>query len=144
VYSKFDRAATNVESLISTAFNNVKEGLDHTCVELDLSNPDGHAESLAPIIKGSWNFPGILVISDEIWHAILNVLGISKASEKSGYRHVVSGEGSRVPMFFIKVNPKEINLNQLSGYIKWLVVECEYYEHRKDSHDVDWAWDPAS
>ncbi len=140
LYSKGDSNSDRVESLIGTAFNNVQQDLDYTCLGLDLNSPEFDPNVLDVISVRAWDFPAVLVISDRVWQIVLSRLGETRCSEVSGYRHIVAPTSSRAPVLVLKVDRSEINLNELSEYIKWMVLEVEYYEHRKSQQDVEWTW----
>lgn len=141
LYSNCDVASNRVVSLVHTAFNNVKEGLDHSCLELDLRNVDSCRTQIDTVLTRAWDFPGVLVISDEVWTEVLRVAPGPRVSDRSGYRHILAPHSKSTPIFCLKLNSNELNLNQLSEYIKWLVLEVDYYEHRKCQQDLAWAWD---
>ena len=141
VYSKYDSTSNSVESLIDTAFNNVQAGLDHSCIALDLA--DLSANKLDAIAIKSWDFPGVLVISEEVWRVVQNKFGPERCSDVSGCRHILAPASKRSPIVVVKANLTSITLNQLSEYIKWLILEVDYYEHRKSQQDLEWAWNTS-
>lgn len=142
LYPQEQALTEDLQRLFEVACKNVNVNIEFELIPLDLKKPGESAGRLRICSNTYWESTGFLVISDQVWYKLLSDFITEKISDRSGFRHLIRLRGVKDYVYLtLKVDYNELNLNQISEFIKWLYLEVVYYEYRQNSDNIEWPWD---
>jgi hypothetical protein len=136
LYPENSAEEEQLESLVTTAFNNIGIPNAFQLISVDTKNAEYGAAHLVLASKFVWSATGMLIMSDSVWQALLQKFNPKVISENSGYLHLIYLNPDEPPLMTLKVDDMTLGLNSFCEYVKWLVLEASYFEVRRIDSSV--------